>query len=168
LTNNQRWMEAARRAATFISSSLTRADGRLLRSWCNGSPAAIPAFLEDYAFLAWGHLELYQTDQQPADLAAAEQLCREALRLFRREDGLFATAGNDQEALPVSLTDSHDGVIPSGPAALAMNLVRLSELIPVWLREAEQTLQRLLPLLARQPVSGLWLLRAGLSFQVRR
>ena len=50
LTGNQRWLEAARKAAAFISSSLTRADGRLLRSWC-GTPSTIPGFLEDYGFL---------------------------------------------------------------------------------------------------------------------
>ena len=168
LTGNRRWQEAARRAADFISSSLTRSDGRLLRSWCNGGPSTIAGFLEDYSFLGWGYLELYQTDRYPADLAAAEQLCRGALRLFRRDDGLFATAGVDQEALPVSLIDSHDGVIPSGPAALAMNLAHLASFNTAWQPEAEQTLQKLLPSVVRQPVSGLWLLRAGISLQSRR
>lgn len=163
LTNNRRWLEAARRAAAFISSSLTRTDGRLLRSWC-GTPSTIPGFLEDYAFLGWGYLELYQAGKDTADLATAEQLCRDALRLFRTDDGRLVTAGNDQEQLPLALSDNHDGVIPSGSAALAMNLVTLARLSnkPEWQNMTEEILAGLLPSLTRQPVSGLWLLRAGL------
>ncbi|MDD2501077.1 MAG: thioredoxin domain-containing protein [Geobacter sp.] len=161
LTNNQRWLEAARRAATFISSSLTRADGRLLRSWC-GTPSTIPGFLEDYAFLGWGYLELYLAGKNAEDLAAAERLCRDALQLFRLEDGRLVTAGADQEQLPLALSDNHDGVVPSGPAALAMNLVRLAERTnkTEWHTAADETLNGLLPSLTQQPVSGLWLLEA--------
>jgi uncharacterized protein len=163
LTNNRRWLEAARRAATFISSSLTRADGHLLRSWC-GTPSTIPGFLEDYAFLGWGYLELYQAGGDAADLQTAEKLCWDALRLFRTGDGRLVTAGNDQEQLPLALSDNHDGVMPSGSAALAMNLVTLDRLSPKteWQNMAEKILAGLLPSLTRQPVSGLWLLRAGL------
>jgi len=168
LTGTARWLEAARRAATFISSFLTRTDGRLLRSWC-GSPSGIPAFLEDYAFLGWGYLELYQAGSDPADLQKAEQLCHDALRLFSMADGRLKTAGGDVEQLPCNLTDSHDGVIPSGPAALAMNLVQLAALTrdATWQTHAESTLKRLLPSLQRQPVSGLWLLRAALATPTR-
>ncbi|MCE1225602.1 MAG: thioredoxin domain-containing protein [Geobacteraceae bacterium] len=161
LTHNQRWLEAARRAATFISSALTRADGRLLRSWC-GTPSTIPGFLEDYGFLGWGYLELYKAGEDTADLTTAEQLCKDALRLFRTEDGRLVTAGNDQEQLPLALSDNHDGVVPSGPAALAMNLVTLARRTnkTEWQNMTEEVLEGLLPSLVRQPVSGLWLLEA--------
>jgi uncharacterized protein len=164
LSGNKRWLDAARTAAAFISQNLTRNDGRLLRSWCNGSPSSIPAFLEDYAFLGWGYLELYQAGSEPADLQAAEQLCRDALRLFRRANGSFSTAGYDtKEQLPLSLIDSHDGVIPSGPSALAMNLVQLATITQdeAWQQTAKTTLNSLTPALAGQPVSRLWLLRAA-------
>lgn len=166
LTGNQCWLATARRAAAFISSVLTRADGRLLRSWC-GTPSTIPGFLEDYAFLGWGYLELHQAGKETADLATAEQLCRDALQLFRTEDGRLVTAGNDQEQLPVALSDSHDGVIPSGPAALAMNLVTLAKYTakPEWEQAADKLLSGLLPSLRQQPVSGLWLLGAALKSQ---
>ncbi len=162
LTGNQRWLAAARRAASFISSALTRADGRLLRSWCNGSASTIPGFLEDYAFLGWGYLELYRAGKDPADLATAEQLCRDALRLFKTVDERLVTAGNDQEQLPLALSDNHDGVMPSGPAALAMNLVTLARRSnkTEWQNMTEEILAELMPSLVRQPVSGLWLLEA--------
>jgi len=161
LTGNQRWLAAARRAATFISSALTRTDGRLLRSWC-GTPSTIPGFLEDYGFLGWGYLELYKAGGDTADLHIAEKLCRDALQLFRTEDGRLVTAGTDQEQLPLALSDNHDGVIPSGPAALTMNLVTLAELTgkPEWKNMTERVLAGLLPSLVQQPTSGLWLLEA--------
>ena len=161
LTNNRRWLEAARRAATFISNALTHADGRLLRSWC-GTPSTIPGFLEDYAFLGWGYLELYQAGRDAADLQTAEQLCKDALKLFRTKGGRFVTAGSDQEQLPLALSDNHDGVMPSGPAALAMNLVTLARLSnkPEWQNMSEKTLAGLLPTVKSQPISGLWLLEA--------
>jgi len=169
LTNNQRWLEAAHRATTFISSALTRADGRLLRSWC-GTPSTIPGFLEDYGFLGWGYLELYQAGNAAEDLATAEQLCRDALQLFKTEDGRFVTAGNDQEQLPLALSDNHDGVVPSGPAALAMNLVALAGLTnkTEWQNTTEEVLEGLLPSLVRQPVSGLWLLEAWRRWHTSR
>jgi uncharacterized protein len=161
LTGNQRWLAAARRAATFISSALTRTDGRLLRSWC-GTPSTIPGFLEDYGFLGWGYLELYKAGGDTADLHIAEKLCRDALQLFRTEDGRLVTTGTDQEQLPLALSDNHDGVIPSGPAALTMNLVTLAELTgkPEWKNMTERVLAGLLPSLVQQPTSGLWLLEA--------
>lgn len=166
LTNNQRWLESARKAAAFISSSLTRADGRLLRSWC-GTPSTIPGFLEDYGFLSWGYLELYKAEGDTADLQTAEQLCRDALRLFRTADGRLVTAGTDQEQLPLALSDNHDGVIPSGPAALTMNLVTLARLTDKteWQNTAKEILVGLLASLTPQPVSGLWLLAAQRLWQ---
>jgi len=168
LTNNRRWLEAARRAAAFISSSLTRADGRLLRSWC-GTPSSIPGFLEDYAFLGWGYLELYQAGGAAADLQTAEKLCWDALWLFRTGDGRLVTAGNDQEQLPLALSDNHDGVMPSGPAALAMNLTMLARLTDKseWQNMSEKILAGLLPTLTRQPISGLWLLEAQRLWHAR-
>lgn len=164
LTGNQRWREAAEQAAAFITTSVTRADGRLLRSWCHGSPSAIPAFLEDYGFLAWGLLELHQATGSAHHLQQAARLCDEALQLFRQPDGRLATIGTDQQPLPLCLADRHDGVIPSGASALALDLVLLATVTGEerWLREADQVLQQLLPGLAAQPVSGLWLMRAAL------
>ena len=167
LTGNRIWLERAERAAAFITTSMTRTDGRLLRSWCHGSPSSIPAFLEDYGFLAWGLLELHRATGADQHLQQAVQLCREALRLFRRPDGRLYTAGCDTEQLPLTVPDSHDGVVPCGPHALAWNLVLLAKTTgeDLWAREAEQVLEQLLPGLTRQPVSGLWLLRAALMQQ---
>ena len=164
LTSNQRWLKKAEQAAAFITNSLIRSDGRLLRSWCHGSPSVIPAFLEDYGFLAWGLLELHRAGSTANHLQQATQLCEQALQLFRLPDGCFSTSGTDQQPLPLCLPDRHDGVVPAGASALALNLVLLAEITgdKNRLQEADQVLQQLLPVLAGHPVSGLWLLRAAM------
>ena len=52
-----RYLEAAERAAAFIGKHLKDGRGRLLARWRQGE-AAHPGKLEDYAFYAWGLLEL--------------------------------------------------------------------------------------------------------------
>ena len=54
-----RYTEAAERAVAFIFSKLRRDDGRLLARYRDGE-AALPAYLDDYAFVTWGLLELYR------------------------------------------------------------------------------------------------------------
>ena len=166
LTGNQDWLAVARQAANFVSTALSRPDGRLLHSWCHGNASDIPAFLEDYSFLAWGFLELHRADDNPADRQRAEQLCREALQLFRTPDGRLNTVGTDQQQLPLSLSDSHDGVTPAGQSVLAMNLVTLAKTTSAaeWYPAAEKLFREVLPTALRQPVNNLWLLTAWEQF----
>lgn len=158
LTGNQHWLEAARRAADFIETRLTRSDGRLLRTWC-GSPSATPAFLEDYACLAWGCLELFSAGHDRNDLDKAARLCTEALRLFR-DNGQLLLAGRDAGQMPVNHAACHDGVIPSGPSVLRANLMKLAELTgDAYWREAAETLTRSSVSRIRQaPVNSVWML----------
>ncbi|CAH2030831.1 thioredoxin domain-containing protein [Trichlorobacter ammonificans] len=162
LTGAEAWLTAARRAATFIHRALTRDDGRLLRSWCSGS-GSVPAFLEDYAFLAWGHLELFRANGDTGDLQRADQLCREALRLFRDDRNGLLMAGNDREQLPVNRALCHDGVTPSGPAVLLQNLLQLAELTndAGWRQAAEPLLGSHLAQTGAAPVNATWLIRAA-------
>lgn len=164
LTGNRHWLDAARRATGFVSTKLVSADGRLLRSYLlTASP--IKAFLEDYACLAWGYLELYHATQQPEDLAQAQRLCNEALRLFRVKDNSLTTAGNDAEQMPLALPALHDGVIPSGVSVMLQNLANLSLLTntPRWQHEAQRLLQCYHTGLQQAPINNLWLLEASLE-----
>ena len=69
-----RHLDAARRCATFVRSTLwDESTGRLHRRHAAGS-AGIDAFAEDYAYLAWGLLELFQADGDPAWLVWARTL----------------------------------------------------------------------------------------------
>lgn len=159
LTGNRRWLEAGRRAANFIDAQLTRADGRLLRSWC-GAPSPTPAFLEDYAYLTWAYLELFRADGKRGNLDRASQLCREALSLFRDEAGHLLLAGNDAEQMPVNQAACHDGVIPSGPSVVHQNLLHLAELTNdnVWQEEAKTLMHSSISRIRLAPVNSVWML----------
>ena len=120
------YIAGAARAASFILSSLRRPDGRLLRSYLNVA-SDVPAFLEDYAFLAGGLLDLYEATLDQSWLTEARTLTEELLRLFREPDtGEFTLTGHDAEQMPARVSSDHDGVTPSALARTAHLLYRLA------------------------------------------
>ncbi len=123
-----RYVQAAARAAAFILDEMQSADGALRRVHLGGR-AEGPAFLEDYAFLIAGLLDLYEVDSQPRWLRAAIalQATLDAHYLDELGGGYFqAAAGGD--ALLVREKPSRDGALPSGNSVAALNLLRLAEL----------------------------------------
>ncbi len=64
------YLEIARQNARFLLQELHK-DGQLLRSWRNGK-ASHNAYLEDYASLILGLLNLYQSDPDPNWFKSAE------------------------------------------------------------------------------------------------
>jgi hypothetical protein len=125
VTGTAAYRAAATSAVDFIESRLVTPQGRLLRSWHAGREGS-PAFLEDYTFLTRGLIGLHQATLDERFLAAALRISGETLRLFAdpAEGGLFDT-GSDVEPALVRMKGFTDGVIPSGNAIAAMNLLRL-------------------------------------------
>ncbi len=116
----------AARAAAFTLCSLRRSDGRLLRSYLNGA-SDIPGFLEDYAFLTGGVLDLYETTLDQTWLTEARTLADDMLHLFfDAESGEFTLTGHDAEQMPARVSSDHDGVTPSALARTAGVLYRLA------------------------------------------
>jgi len=123
-----RYLAAAQRAADFLTESLTGADGRLLARWRAGE-AAHPGKLEDYAFYAWGLLELYDAVFRTELLERAVQAADVLLeQFFDREQGGFYPYAADGEQLLTRKKDSADGALPSGNGAAGLVLSRLSRL----------------------------------------
>ncbi|MDD2582558.1 MAG: thioredoxin domain-containing protein [Desulfuromonadaceae bacterium] len=134
--NKQEYIAIASRAASFILTSLRRADGRLLRSYLNGV-SDIPAFLEDYTFLAEGLLELYETTLDCNWLVEARKLAEEMLHLFRDSDsGEFTLTGHDAEQMLVRISSDHDGVTPSAFARTAHVLYKFA-----WIDDRQELLE---------------------------
>ena len=120
------YQNIAAQAATFILEKVRRPDGRLLRSYLDGG-ADIPAFLEDYAFLASGILDLFEATLDPLWLTAAEEVTDDLLRLFRDPvSGRFTLIGSDAEQMPLRVSSDHDGVTPSAFGRTAQLLHRLA------------------------------------------
>ena len=120
------YARAAERAAEFVLSRLRRADGTLLHRFRDGE-AAVPAFLDDYAFLSWGMLELHQASFDARRLADARALAEAMLRLFwdGAAGGLFFSSGDD---LMLRSKEAQDGACPSGNSVAAHTLLRLGRL----------------------------------------
>jgi uncharacterized protein YyaL (SSP411 family) len=127
LFDEERYVVAAARAAAFILDEMEE-DGVLRRVY-QGGRADGPAFLEDYAFLIAGLLDLYEVDTQPRWLRAARTLqsTLDAHYIDALGGGYFQTADN-ADALLAREKPSRDGVIPSGNSVEALSLLRLAEL----------------------------------------
>ncbi|MGB2956458.1 MAG: thioredoxin domain-containing protein [Anaerolineales bacterium] len=119
---------AAKNAADFIWDKLRDKDGRLLKRYRDGE-AGLPAHLDDYAFLVWGLLELYEAVFDPEYLHRAIDLNALMLEKFwdTQNGGLFFTA-EDQTDLIVRSKEIYDGAIPSGNSVAALNLLRIGRM----------------------------------------
>ena len=121
-----RYLEAARRAAEFLLTTLSSEDGRLLRTWRAGK-AHLPAYLEDYAFLTEALVDLYEASGEASHLHHAERLAAHLLADFQDPaSGAFFHTAHHHEALILRYRDGVDGATPSGNAVAATALIRLS------------------------------------------
>ena len=123
-----RYRDAAVGAAAFLRRHLTEESGRLLARWREGQ-AAHPGKLDDYAFCAWGLLELYGATFQPGYLAEAQRLMECLLeQFFDGEHGGFYPYASDGEQLITRTKETYDGAMPSGNSVAALVLSRLARL----------------------------------------
>lgn len=125
---NESYVKSAEKAVNFIFEKLVREDGRLQARYRDGH-AALPAYIDDYAFLTWGLIELYQSTYKPEYLLKALKMNDEMLIYFwdKKNGGLFLY-GNDSEKLISRPKEIYDGAIPSGNSVAAMNFLRLARL----------------------------------------
>jgi hypothetical protein len=145
---NPRHLQAAQRAAEFIRTTLwIESERRLLRRYRAGE-AAIDAYAEDYAYLVFGLLELFQADGDVRWLDWAVTLQQRQDDLFWDPDeaGWFSTTGNDPTVL-LRLKEDYDGAEPAASSVSVLNLLTLENLIGggAWAAKAERTLARLGP-----------------------
>ena len=125
--HDERYEMAAKKAADFILEKMQTPEGRLLHRY--RGEAGISAHLDDYAFLIWGLIDLYETVFEVRYLKAALQLNQVMMRHFWDNDqgGLFFSA-DDGESLLLRRKEFYDGAIPSGNSIAMQNLLRLMHL----------------------------------------
>jgi uncharacterized protein len=120
------YLEMATRNADFLVGAL-RPNGNLRRAWRNGQTGS-EVFLEDYASLILGLLELYQTDFTNRWFAIASELCDEMVsRFFDRAGGFFDTPSDGQPLL-IRPKDIQDNAVPSGNSSACEALLLLADL----------------------------------------
>jgi uncharacterized protein len=153
--------DAATAAVDFIRRTLWR-DGRLLATTKDGR-AHLPAYLDDYAFLADALLELLQTRWRSVDLEFAQALSKVLLAQFEdtQAGGFFFTAADHEQLIHRSKTFSDDS-LPAGNGVAVAVLCRLGYLLgePRYLQAAERTLKCAWPLLAQYPQAHMSLLNS--------
>jgi uncharacterized protein len=153
--------DAATAAVDFIRHQLWR-DGRLLATYKDGR-AHLPAYLDDYAFLADALLELLQTRWRSSDLEFALQLTQVLLAQFEDADagGFFFTAADHEQLIHRSKSFSDDSM-PAGNGIAASVLCRLGFLLGElpYLDAAERTFRAGWPLLQQYPQAHMSMVNA--------
>ena len=121
------YVEEAGKAADFILNNM-RDERGLLRSHREGV-SKFNAYLDDYAFLIVGLVDLYESSFEPRWIRIASDLAREMIsRYWDDGEGAFFFTAHDHERLIVRKKMTQDGAIPSGNSMAALGLLKLAKL----------------------------------------
>ena len=160
----KRYADMATRSGEFLLTEL-RPDGRLRRSWREGRVTE-EVFLEDYAALILGLLELYQTDFDNHWFASALELADEMIERFIDPEGGFFDTPADGESLVIRPKDSQDNATPSGNALACEALLKLGAFTDsgTYRDLAESALKMIAEAAVRYPTAfGRWLSAADVA-----
>jgi uncharacterized protein YyaL (SSP411 family) len=155
------FLQSAERALDFVRTHLWQ-DGRLLAT-CKDGKAHLPAYLDDYAFLMDGTLELLQAHWRDGDLDFALALADVLLTHFQdpRKGGFYFTA-DDHEPLIQRPKPIHDDALPAGNGIAAQVFIKLGHLLGSmsYLVAGERTLKWAWPSIEQLPSACTGLLLA--------
>ena len=173
IVNEETYVHAAKGAANFIFEKMLDSRGRLCHRYREGE-AVIPGFLDDYAFLVWGLIELYETTFDVKYLQLAISLNEDMMQQFwdEKRGGFYFTA-DDAENVLVRSKEIYDGAYPSGNAVATLNLLRLARMTGKTEYEANaaQILQTFAASVSQAPAAHAYLMIAldfirGPSYEV--
>ncbi len=121
------YRDAADRAADFVLTAM-RPQGGLRHAFRDGV-AHIDAFLDDYAFVIQGLLDLYEATFEAQRVHQARELAEEMVAALwdDKAGGFYATRAGRPDLLARG-KDAFDGATPSGNAIAAHALLRLARL----------------------------------------
>ena len=162
------YLEAAERAAGFIWDRLRTPEGRLLHRY-RGGQSGIPAYAEDYAYLIWGLIELYEAAFDSNCLRRAAELMERFIEDFWDEDGgggFFLTADGGEQLLVRQRNDT-DGALPSAGSVALLDLIKLGRSLqkPQYEERAQALIRSTSGFVDSSPLAFTFLLGA-LDFQI--
>jgi len=166
------YLLAAVEAVNFIMTRLHH-QGRLRHRWRDGE-AAVEGNLDDYAYLIWGLLELYQANFHSKYLKTALKLNQTLLEHFWDPDngGFYFTPDYAPEIL-VRQKEAYDTALPSGNSVMMMNLEKLYLITEdIQIREISNGLERYFSHIIGQSPSAFTMflsaiiLKIGSSFEI--
>ena len=156
---------AATEAAGFVLAEMRTDAGDLLHRWRSGQ-AGIPAFLDDYAFMVWGLVELYQTTFDARWLEAALDLHGRMRERFESPAGGYFLSAEGADDLLVRQRALDDGAIPAGNSVAVLNGLRLGRLTGDGDLEAAARRALAAPVVVREHPSGFTHLVTAAAFAV--
>lgn len=125
--DNENYFSAAAKAVDFIEDKLMD-EGKLLHRYRDGE-SAFTANLDDYAFLSWGFIELFEASGNTQYLKSAVKYAEAMTENFEDfENGGFYFTRADNNDLLTRTKDGYDSAIPSGNSIAAYLLIRLSRI----------------------------------------
>ena len=139
----ERYLNAAKRAERFVEEKLCGPDGRFLVRFREGESIG-SGILEDYAFMGFGFLELYNAS---FDIQYLEKLIRTAELMVEyfedEENGGYYLYASDAEKLLIRPKEIYDGALPSGNSMVGYLLVNLAHLTgeTVWIERSGRQLR---------------------------
>jgi uncharacterized protein len=124
---DERYRDAANKAADFVLTTM-RPKGQLLHTYRNGT-AHIDAFLDDYAFVIQGLLDLYEATFEIKRVTQAKELANEMIKVMwdEKSGGFYSSAAGKADLL-VRGKDAYDGATPAGNGIAPHALLRLARL----------------------------------------
>ncbi len=168
VTGDARIREAGARTVDFIFTRMFE-NGLLLHTYKDGQ-AKLLGYLDDYAFLVAGLLDLFEATFEPELLERSKALARTMTEEFwDDENGGFFYTGKSHEQLISRTKPGFDSSIPSGNSVAVMGLLRLhhytgdSDLLD----RAEKTLRLHYDAMAKEPF-GLSNMLGALDYHLSR
>ena len=147
-----RSLEAAQRSARFLERHMWDDVRETLKRRYRSGEAAIDGYAEDYAYLIFGLLELFQADGDPHWLTWSRTLQRRQDDQFwdGESGGWFNTTGSDPSVI-LRMKEDYDGAEPAPSSIAVLNLLTLSHLTaePVFFERVEKTLRMFGPRLGQ-------------------
>ena len=142
ILNENKYIKTAEKAAKFIQNNLTNRNGRLMKRYRMGQSGLQP-HIDDYSFLIWGLLNLYEATFNTSYLKWAIELMEVMVEDFSDDNGGFYIGSKNAEKLMVRAKDSYDSAMPSGNSVAVMNLFRLGKMTgnSKWIELGNKSLQ---------------------------
>ncbi len=125
---NAKYLQAATKTADFILEQMKTSEGKLYHRYAKGE-RAVNGFLDDYAYLVYGLIELYEASFDEKYLQSSLDLTKTMIEQFwdEKNGGFFFTTKSEDDSVP-RLKQTYDGAVPSGNSVALHNMLRLARL----------------------------------------
>jgi uncharacterized protein YyaL (SSP411 family) len=125
---DKKYLQAATKTADFILKEMKTPESKLYHRYAKGDKA-VNGFLDDYTYLVYGLIELYESSFEEKYLQSSIELTKTMIEQFwdKEKGGFFFTTKSADDSVPM-LKQTYDGAMPSGNSVALYNLLRLARI----------------------------------------